>query len=69
MLSTIAFYILSQSLFHFDNVSFLAQVLNQLFLPNESFNQSSILPHNGFTNLFSTVQETNRFMEVEWLKK
>ena len=33
-------YILSQSynatVFYFDNISFLAHVLNQLFLPNES---------------------------------
>ena len=33
-------YILSQNynttVFHFDNISFLAHVLNQLFLPNES---------------------------------
>ena len=33
------------------------------------FNQSSILPHNDFKNLFPTVQETNHFMEVDWLKK
>ena len=35
-----ALYILSQSynvtVFYFDNISFLAHVLNQLFLPNES---------------------------------
>ena len=51
--------------FYFDNVSFLVHVLNQLFLPNES----SILPHNGFNNLFPTVQETNHIMEEGWLKK
>ena len=50
-------------MFYFD-IYFLAHVLNQLFLPNES-----ILPHNGFNNLFPTVQETNHFMEVGWLKK
>ena len=33
------------------------------------FSQSSILPHNGFNNLFPAVQETNQFMEVGWLKK
>ena len=31
--------------------------------------QSSISLHNGFNNLFPTVQETNFFMEVGWLKK
>ena len=35
-----------------DNISFLAHVLSQLFLPNESV----ILPHNGFNNRFPTVQ-------------
>ena len=33
------------------------------------FNHSRILPHNGFNNLFPTVQETNHFMEVGWLEK
>ena len=37
--------------------------------PKRKFNQSSILPHNGFNNLFTTVQETTHFMEVGWLKK
>ena len=57
------FTILSQSykatVFYFDNISFLELILNQL-----KFNQSSILPHNGFNNAFPTVQETNHFMEV-----
>ena len=51
-------------MFYFDNISFLTHLLNQLFI-----NQSCILPHNGFNNLFSTVQETNHFMEVRWLKR
>ena len=34
-----------------------------------ALDKSSILPHNGFNNLFPTVQETNHFMEVGWLKK
>ena len=29
----------------------------------------SILPHIGFNNMFPTVQETNHFTEVGWLKK
>ena len=32
-------------------------------------NKMAILPHNGFNNLFPTVQEINHFMEVGWLKK
>ena len=43
---------------------FLEHVSNQIFISNES-----ILPHNGFNNLFPTVQETNHFTEVGWLKK
>ena len=37
--------------------------------PKRKFSKSSILPHNSFNNLFPTVQETNRFLEVGWLKK
>ena len=33
------------------------------------FNQSSILPHDVFNNMFPTVQETNHFMELGLLKK
>ena len=55
--------ILSQSydatVTYFDNISFLAHVLNQLFSPKRKFNQSSILPHNSFNNMFPIVQETN----------
>ena len=56
------------TVFYFDNISFLVYVLNQLFHQNE-FNQSNILPRNGFKNLFPTVQETIHLMEVGWLKK
>ena len=30
--------------------------------PKQKFNQSSLLIHNSFNNLFPTVQETNHFM-------
>ena len=43
--------------------------IKPIISPKLKFNQSSILPHNGFNNLFPTVQETNHFMEVGWLKK
>ena len=58
-----------------------AEVINQLcylfsvacikiiISPKQKFSQPSIFPHNGFNNLFPTVQETNHFMEVGWLKK
>ena len=36
---------------------------------NESSISQSILPHNGFNNLFPTVQETTPFMMVGWLKE
>ena len=39
------------------------------YFSQTKFNQSGILPHNGFNNLFSTIQETNHFTEVGWLKK
>ena len=65
--------ILSQSykatVFCFDNISFLEHVSNQLFLPNERSISQASLPHNGINNLFPTVQETNHFTEVGWLKK
>ena len=41
----------------------------QLVFPNKTLNHSSILLHNGFNNMFPTVQDTNHFMEVGWLKK
>ena len=72
-MSKFAIDILSQSynatVFYFDNISFLEHVSNQLFLPNESSISQASLPHNGFNNLFPTVQEINHFTEVEWLKK
>ena len=65
-LSSILSQIYNATVFYLGNISFLDHALNQLFLSNES---SIILPHNGFKNLFPTVQETNHFMEVWWLKK
>ena len=64
--------IMSQSynatVFYFVNISFSRACIKQIISPKRKFNQSSILPNNGFNNLLPTVQETNHFMEVGWLK-
>ena len=57
------------TVFYFDNISFLAHVFKPIISPKRKFNQSSILLHNGFNNLLPTLQETNHFVEVGWLKK
>ena len=67
--------ILSQSynatVLYFHNNSFLEHVhcIKPIISAKRKFTQSNILPHNGFNNLFPTIQETNHFMEVGWLKK
>ena len=64
---------LSQSynapVFYFDNISFPRACIKQIISPKQKFNESSILSHNVFNNLFLTVQETNHFVVVGWLKK
>ena len=55
--------------FYFDNISFSSACFKSIISPKRMFSQSSILPYNGFNNLFPTVEEANHFMEVRWLKK
>ena len=50
-------------------ILFSRACIKPIISPKRKFNQSSILPHNGFNNMFPSVQETNHFMEVVWLKK
>ena len=50
-------------------VSFSRACIKPIISPKLKFNQSSILPHTGFNNLFPTVQETVKFMKVGWLEK
>ena len=48
---------------------FSSACIKPVISPNRKFNQSSILSHSGFNNMFPTVQGTNHFVEVGWLKK
>ena len=65
--------ILSQSyiatVFYFDNISFLARVLNQLFLPKESSISQASYCTMVLTVCFQLFKKTNHFVEVGWLKK
>ena len=53
------------TVFYFNTISCVKPIIS----PKRRFSESSILPYNGFNNLFRTVKKTNRFMEVGWLKK
>ena len=53
----------NSAVFRFDNISFSRACIQPIISSERTFNQSSILPHNGFNNLFPTAQETNHFME------
>ena len=50
-------------------ISLFLRMYSTNYFSQTMLNQSSIFPHNGLKNLFPTVQETNHFMEVGWLKK
>ena len=54
---------------YFAKYLFSRACIKPIIFSKQKFNQLSNLPHNGFNNLFPTVQETNHFMEVGWLKK
>ena len=72
-MESLYYSILSQSynatVFNFDNICFPRTCIKLIIYPKRKFNQSSILPHSGFHDLFPTVQETTHLTAEGWLKK